>query len=89
MDDDTAGVSSQRWPLYEGPVEQGRSYLKLRPDELVVGTRFDTEFEQGCVVTGPMTENGSFDAVDSDGVECQFNVLMVVRIQGGGSEGCS
>ena len=69
------------WPLYDGPPEQGRSYLKVLPADLAVGRRFDTEFETGCVVTGPVEEGGNFLARDSDGVECSFNILMVVRVE--------
>ena len=74
-------MSEGRWPLYEGPPEQGRSYLKVSLDELTIGTRFATEAETGCVVTGPVEDNGNFLALDSDGVECSFNILMVVRIE--------
>lgn len=74
-------MSGDRWPLYEGPPEQGRYYLKVWPHELTIGARFATEAETGCVVTGPVDEDGSFPALDSDGVECSFNILMVVRIE--------
>lgn len=77
-------MSGDRWPLYEGPPEDGRHYLKVWPHQLTVGARFDTEAESGCVVTGPVEDNGNFLARDSDGVECQFNILMVVRIQPAG-----
>jgi len=73
-------MSGDRWPLCEGPPEQGRGYLKVWPHDLTVGRRFDTEFESSCEVSGPVDEYGSFLACDSDGVECEFNILMVVRI---------
>lgn len=69
------------WPLYSGPPEHGRSYLKVDPSQLRPGVRFDTEFEIGCAVTGPVDGNGTFEGRDSEGVECQFTVLMVVRIE--------
>lgn len=67
--------------MYEGPPEQGRHYLKVWTHKLTMGTRFATEAETGCVVTGPVDECGSFLARDSEGVECSFNILMVVRIE--------
>lgn len=73
-------MSGDHWPLYAGLPEQGRGYLKVWPHDLTAGRRFDTEFESGCEVTGPVDEYGSFLASDSAGVECQFNILMVVRI---------
>ena len=73
-------MSGCRWPLYEGPPEQGRIYLKVWPHELTIGTRFTTEVESGCVVMGPVDDNGGFEGRDSDGVVCLFNILMVVRI---------
>ncbi len=48
------------------------------------GQVFQTRFEVGCVVTVPEAEYGfagmpgEFLALDSDGVECVFNVDMVV-----------
>lgn len=53
------------------------------PRHLEVGDRFDTPFESGCVVTqlpdpaDPRTGT-YFLAMDSDGVECEFNTRMVV-----------
>lgn len=74
-------MAESRWPLYDGPPEDGRNYLKVWPQDLTVGRRFDTEFETGCVVTGSVEENGNFLALDSGGVECQFNILMVVAVR--------
>ncbi len=71
-----------RWPLYEGPAEAGRHYLKVWPHQLRVGTRFATEFETGCQVTAAPDEDGGFLALDSDGVECRFHILTVVQIEG-------
>lgn len=70
-----------RWPLYEGPPELGRSYLKVWPHDLRVGTRFATEVETGCIVTAAPDGDGGFLALDSDGVECRFHILAVVRIE--------
>jgi hypothetical protein len=70
------------WPLYEGRPERGRSYLKVWPHQLGVGARFATEFESGCQVTASPDEYGSFMALDSEGMECCFNILMVVRVEG-------
>jgi len=42
---------ADRWPLYDGAPDRGRSYLKVRPHQLCVGARFATEFETGCQVT--------------------------------------
>lgn len=72
---------ADRWPLYEGPTEEGRHYLKVWPHQLSVGTRFATELETGCQVTAAPDEDGGFLALDSDGVECRFHVLAVVCIE--------
>lgn len=72
---------AHRWPLYDGAPDRGRSYLKVWPHELSVGTRFATEGETGCQVTAGPDEHGNFRALDSDGVECRFTILMVVRIE--------
>lgn len=71
---------NDRWPLYDGPPEQGRGHLKVLPQDLTPGRRFDTEFETGCEVAGPLDEHGSFTGRDSTGVECEFNILMVLRV---------
>lgn len=73
---------ADRWPLYDGAPDRGRSYLKVWPYALCVGARFATEFETGCQVTAGPDEHGNFLALDSDGVECRFTILMVVRIEG-------
>lgn len=70
------------WPLYHGPPERGRAHLKVWPHQLAVGVRFATEFETGCQVTASPDEFGCFLALDSDGVECRFNILAVVRVEG-------
>lgn len=76
-----AGGHASRWPLCEGPPEFGRSYLKVWPHDLRVGTRFATEVETGCVVTSPPDGDGGFQALDSGGVQCHFHILAVVRIE--------
>lgn len=45
---------------------------------IVKDTVFDTPFESGCVALESPNEFGGFDAVDSEGVVCQFHVAMVV-----------
>ena len=59
---------------------------------LSVGTRFDTDYETGCVVTEAPSAahvysnrrtNGpavNFAALDSEGVECEFSTAMVAWI---------
>lgn len=74
-------MSGGEWPLYSGPPEQGRPYLKVWPKDLTIGRSFATEAETGCVVAGPVDEDGNFLARDSDGVECEFNILMVVSVE--------
>ena len=53
--------------------------------DLPVGTRFDTEFETGCVVTIPPGDEelgaGNFLALDTEGVECLFHVQMITEVQ--------
>jgi hypothetical protein len=48
---------------------------------LPIGTVFDTPFETGCVVTSLPDQFGSFLALDSDGVECQFSPSMPIEIR--------
>jgi len=45
------------------------------------GTVFDTPAESGCVALTEPDENGDFNALDSDGVECQFNIVMVQDVR--------
>jgi hypothetical protein len=42
---------------------------------------FDTLFEEGCIaLTKPNADGtGNFIGLDSDRVECEFNVKMIVR----------
>lgn len=44
---------------------------------MVIGQRFCTPYEHGCIVTSLPDEDGEFLALDSDGVECSFNVDMI------------
>jgi hypothetical protein len=52
-------------------------------DWLTPGTVFDTNspdgqlIERGCVVATMPDDRGNFDAYDSDGVLCAYNVDMV------------
>lgn len=43
-----------------------------------IGQVFNTAYESGCVVVSLPDSNGNFVALDSDGVECEFHVSMVV-----------
>jgi hypothetical protein len=52
----------------------------LGDEEIHVGTVFDTDFETGCVATTEPTQWGSFNAIDSDGVECTFSLSMVTEV---------
>ena len=45
-----------------------------------IGQVFNTPFEEGCVVTGAADADGNFMAKDSDGVECRFNEVMVMKV---------
>lgn len=47
------------------------------------GSRFDTPFESGCIVIsddpiGEYLAEGSFRALDSEGVECSFSPETVI-----------
>lgn len=44
------------------------------------GQVFSTPYESGCVVTELPESNGNFMALDSDGVECLFNLVMVSSV---------
>jgi hypothetical protein len=48
---------------------------------LTPGTVFTTPFESGCVVTQAPDEFGSFLALDSEGVECSYGVMMVISVE--------
>jgi hypothetical protein len=43
------------------------------------GVAFDTPYEKGCVALEAPNSHGSFLALDSDGIECDFHVAMVVE----------
>ena len=59
--------------------QQNAEYIAVAAQlGLKVGTMFDTEFERGCIVTDLSGMPCGFYALDSDGVECMFNILMVV-----------
>jgi hypothetical protein len=47
------------------------------PTEITAGTRFDTDFETGCVALESPDEDGNFDALDHERVTCSFTVTMV------------
>ncbi len=41
---------------------------------------FDTPHEKDCEITEPVMDmHGNFMALDSDGVECLYNVVMIER----------
>jgi hypothetical protein len=46
-------------------------------DALIIGTKFDTPYENDCIVTRAPDESGNFMARDSDGIECEFHISMV------------
>jgi hypothetical protein len=46
-----------------------------------VGDKFSTPFEKGCVVTKESDIYGNFLALDSDGIECQFNEVMIEEVE--------
>lgn len=50
-----------------------------RYEPLKIGDRFDTPYEQGCTVTSLPDRDGNFLALDSEGVECQFDGRMILR----------
>lgn len=45
---------------------------------VTIGQRFDTPFENGCIVVTSPDETGSFIGLDSDGEACSYSVDMVV-----------
>jgi hypothetical protein len=51
-----------------------------------VGTVFETEFEGGCVMTTVPDEYGQFMAIDSDGVECGYQINMILPTNGSGMD---
>lgn len=48
------------------------------PPRIVPGVIFSTPFESGCVALSAPDRTGTFAALDSDGVESSFNVVMVI-----------
>lgn len=55
---------------------------KRKSVELIEGTEFDTPFERGCIVVTLPDGLGTFIALDSDGVECEFTLDMVACVRG-------
>lgn len=47
--------------------------------EIAPGTVFNTAAENGCVALAAPDYMGNFMARDSDGVECEFSMVMVCR----------
>lgn len=47
---------------------------------LIPGAVFSTPFESGCLVVSAPDDEGSFDALDSDGVLCRFSLQMVEQV---------
>ena len=47
---------------------------------LKVGKLFDTLYEEECQVTSEPDSDGNFNGMDSDGVEVQYHVGMVVDV---------
>lgn len=52
---------------------------EIAGNEIFAGDVFDTDYELGCIATTDSDEQGNFDGLDSDGVECAFNLSMIVR----------
>lgn len=48
--------------------------------DIHAGYVFDTAFETNCMATSEPDESGNFDGIDSDGVEVQFNTVMVTQV---------
>jgi hypothetical protein len=46
--------------------------------KITIGTKFDTDFEVGCVALEEPDEDGSFTALDNERVECLFSTVMVI-----------
>lgn len=46
--------------------------------DIKAGTVFSTEAETGCFALEAPNAFGSFNAIDSDGVECAFHIDMVI-----------
>lgn len=57
-----------------------RKEWAIGPERIVPGAVFSTPFESGCVVVTTPDDYGNFDALDSDGVRCQFTLAMVVAL---------
>lgn len=48
--------------------------------EIKVGDVFDTSAEAGCIATLPLDDFGNFEALDSDGVTCAYNISMITNL---------
>lgn len=44
-----------------------------------IGMKFDTNYETGCIVVALPDAQGNFVGLDSDGVECEFHVSMIIN----------
>ena len=53
---------------------------KIMADKIRLGVKFDTNYEKGCVATEAPREWGNFNGLDSNGVEVEYNISMVVKI---------
>jgi hypothetical protein len=49
----------------------------IDPDTLIIGVKFDTPFENDCIVIRPPDKSGNLLGRDSDGIKCEFHVSMV------------
>lgn len=52
-------------------------------DKIKAGAIFNTRAEVGCIVVSQPDFHGNFVANDSDGIECEFHVGMVVSVSKG------
>lgn len=55
---------------------------RVAAENIERGTVFDTTFESGCIARTNPDRDGNFIALDSDGIDCRFNVTMVTRVAG-------
>lgn len=63
-----------------GKVLRMDKFERLLAADLRIGTTFSTLYEGKCTVTSLPDSDGNFRALDSDGVECEFHVSMIVNI---------
>lgn len=55
---------------------------KINRSEVFCGVRFNTAYESGCMALSQPDLFGNFDGVDSEGVEVEYNLVMVTEVTG-------